>query len=182
MDPSTPGVSQDASPGPEYVAVGQITKPHGLRGEVQVKPLTENPQRFGPGSAMFVGVDASSLDPISVSYSRPHQAGLRVRFDAVSDAAAAEKLRGRFLFIPVGDLGELREGEYWEHELVGLDVRHVDGTHMGKLAAVIDRPGQDLWSINTPTGEVLFPAARELVREVNLEQRIVVIDPPEGLF
>lgn len=182
MDLLTPDSSQDPSSGPEYVAVGQITKPHGLRGEVQVKPLTENPQRFAPGSAMFVGADASSLAPISVSYSRPHQAGLRVRFDAVSDAAAAETLRGRFLFIPVGELGELREGEYWEHELVGLGVHHVDGTRIGTLAAVIDRPGQDLWSIDTSTGEVLFPAARELVREVNLEQRVVVIDPPAGLF
>lgn len=182
MDPSTPDLSQDPSSGPEYIAVGQITKPHGLRGEVRVKPLTENPQRFAPGSAMFVGADASGLVSISVSYSRPHQAGLRVRFDAVSDAAAAETLRGQFLFIPVRELGELQEGEYWEHELVGLDVHNVDGTRLGALAAVIDRPGQDLWSIDTSAGEVLFPAARELVREVNLEQRVVVIDPPEGLF
>lgn len=147
-----------------------------------MKPLTENPQRFTPGSAMFVGADASNLTAISVSSSQPHQAGLRVRFGAVSDATAAESLRGQFLFIPTAELGELEEGEYWEHELIGLEVHHVDGTHVGTLAAVIDRPGQDLWSIDTPAGEVLFPAARELVREVNLDRHVVIIDPPEGLF
>lgn len=144
--------------------------------------MTENPRRFAEGSAMFVGTDISSLTPISVLSSRPHQTGLRVRFEAVGDPSAAERLRGQFLFIAADQLGELDEGEYWEHELVGLAVRHVDGTELGKLAAVMDRPGQDLWSIETGAGEVLFPAARELVREIDLERRIVIIDPPEGLF
>ncbi|MEX2588163.1 MAG: ribosome maturation factor RimM, partial [Actinomycetota bacterium] len=105
-----------------------------------------------------------------------------VRFVAVDDAAAAERLRGLYLFVPSSELGELGEGEYWEHQLVGLEVHHVDGTELGILTAVIDRPGQDLWSIDTAWGEVLFPAARELVEEVDLDRRIVIVDPPEGLF
>ncbi|MEX2587747.1 MAG: hypothetical protein WD602_07150, partial [Actinomycetota bacterium] len=74
---------------PEYVAVGRVIKPHGLHGEVQVKVLSDNPHRFDAGSQMFCGTDISSLSPINVSASYPYQAGLRVRFVAVDDAAAA---------------------------------------------------------------------------------------------
>lgn len=166
----------------EYIAVGRVAKPHGLHGDVLVKVLTENPQRFAPGSVLLAGIDQSSLSQVEVAGAKPHQAGLRVQFEGYGDATAAERLRGCYLFVPADQLGRLAEGQYWEHELVGLRVERVDGTELGSLAAVVDRPGPDLWSIRTPGGEVLFPAARELVVEIDVPGGRVVIDPPEGLF
>lgn len=182
MGTPTSGFDADAHPEPRFVAVGRVVKPHGLRGEVQVKVLTENERRFAAGSELFAGLDVDKVSPVSVASSRYHKTGLRVRFSGFDDPANAETLRGMYLFVPVAELRRLGEDEFWEHELIGLAVRHVDGSELGILAAVIERPGPDLWTIETGRGGVLFPAAKELVRRVDLKRRVVIVDPPEGLF
>jgi 16S rRNA processing protein RimM len=105
-----------------------------------------------------------------------------LHFEDSASLEDAELLRDLLIFVAKDALEELGEGEFWEHELVGLSVVRRDGRPLGTLAEVIDRPGQDLWSIQTITGDVLFPAAEALVISIDVEAGTIVIDPPEGLF
>jgi 16S rRNA processing protein RimM len=167
----------------EYLLVGRIVKPHGLRGEVLIRVLSDNPDRFAAGAELLWGADLDSAQPVTIVSSRDHKGALLVFFEGIHSLEEAEPLREWLLFVGASEIGELEdEDAFWEHQVIGLDVLHVNGTALGRVADVLARPAQDLWSIETASGEVLFPAAKELVVSVDLDAGKVVIDPPEGLF
>jgi 16S rRNA processing protein RimM len=159
------------------LVVGRVVKPHGIRGEVVVHPETDNPKRFEEGSTMFAGDR-----PMTVRASRPHQGRLLVFFDGVEDRNAAELLRDVELEIDAADAGELPDGSYYPHELQGCAVVDADGRTLGTLLRVDENPANDLWVVSRDGEEVLVPAVKEIVRDVDLLARRVVLDPPEGLF
>jgi len=175
--------SEESEEEAEYLLVGRVVKPHGLRGEVLIRVLSDNPDRFAGGAELLWGPNLDSAEPITVVSSRDHKGALLVFFEGIHSLEEAEPLRERLLFVDVSEVDDLEdEDAFWEHEVIGLDVLHADGRVLGKVAEVYSRPAQDLWSVETPTGEVLFPAAKELVVSVDLDGGKVVIDPPEGLF
>jgi 16S rRNA processing protein RimM len=153
-----------------------------LGGEVLVKVLSQNPTRFGSGAELLVGKDPDSADLIEVAGSRMEGGRLLVRFAKSSSVEVAETLRDLLIFVPKEALDQLGEDEFWAHDLVGLTVVDTGGVVLGTLDQVIDRPAQDLWSIKTDKGDVLFPAAKPLVLSVDLEGGTIVVDPPQGLF
>jgi 16S rRNA processing protein RimM len=167
--------------------VGEITRPHGIRGEVVVRSLSENPARFQPGSRLLVGRDVDTVVEMVIGAVRPQQPGpqsgrLLVTFDLVPDRSAAEALRGCRIFAPAAALPELPDDMFWERDLVGLPVVDVDGTDLGVISAVLSRAEQDLWEVQTPGGPVLLPAAKGIVVSVDLGAGRVTVDPPAGLF
>lgn len=166
----------------DFVLVGRVVKPHGLHGEVLVKVLSDNPSRFDAGAQLLVGKDPGSADLMEVASARVNQDRLLLQFAESSSLEDAELLRDLMIFVGRDALEELGDGEFWEHELIGLSVVHRNGEVLGTLGEVIDRPAQDLWSIQTPRGDVLFPAAQPLVVSIDVEGGTIVIDPPEGLF
>lgn len=177
--PATPGrAPQDA------IIVGEILKAHGIRGEVVAVSFSENPARFARGSHLLVGSDPQSALDMVVGASRPQAPGrLLLGLEGVVDRTQAEALRGARLFAAHEDLPELPQGSYWERDLIGLAVVNRSGHPLGSICGVLSRLEQDLWQVATPTGAVvLVPAAREIVVEVDLAQRRVVLDPTPGLF
>lgn len=159
-----------------------MVKPHGLQGEVLVRVFSDNPARFAPGSQLFIGFAPESARAVKVDTSRVDRDRLLMHLDGYLTLESAETLRDQLLFVPTDALGRLGEDEFWEHELVGMTVRRKDGTVLGQITGVLDRAAQDLWSVRTDKGEVLFPAAKQLVVSVDVNSRTAVIDPPEGLF
>ncbi|CAN5834542.1 ribosome maturation factor RimM [soil metagenome] len=167
----------------EFLLVGRVVKPHGLRGEVLIRVLSDNPSRFAAGAELLWGADRDSAEPVTVVLSRAHKGALLVFFEGIHRLEDAEPLRDRLLFVDASEVDDLEdEDAFWEHEVVGLEVLRTDGRVLGRVAEVFSRPAQDLWSVDTGSGEVLFPAAKELVVSVDLDAGKVVIDPPEGLF
>lgn len=167
---------------PEFVLVGRVVKPHGLEGEVLIRVMSDNPNRFDPGSELLLGPDPQAGRRVRVRESRRHLGRLLLTLDQAATLHEAELLRGELLFVAASDLQELEADAFWEHQLVGMTVRHQCGVTLGTVHEVLGRPGQDLWSIETPSGHVLFPAAGQLVISVDRDTGVIVIDPPEGLF
>ncbi|TMK53329.1 MAG: 16S rRNA processing protein RimM [Actinobacteria bacterium] len=158
-------------------------RPHGIRGEVVVRSLSENPDRFQPGSRLLVGHDVDAAVEMVIGAVRPQRPGrLLVAFDGAPDRTAAEALRGRRIFARATALPELPDDVFWERDLVGLPVVDVEGAALGVISAVLSRTEQDLWEVQTPSGPVLLPAAKGIVVSVDLEGRRVTVDPPAGLF
>jgi len=160
------------------VVVGEITKAHGLRGEVVVLVLSDNPERFASGSSVFLE-DGREL---RVRAARPSGARLLVSFDGVEDRTAAERLRGASLVVPESMLPALPEGEYWPHELEGCRVVTESGRTLGAVTEVVSNPANDLWVVVDETGtETLVPAIREVVIEVDVRARRVLVRDVPGL-
>ncbi|HEX2297615.1 MAG TPA: ribosome maturation factor RimM [Pseudonocardiaceae bacterium] len=160
--------------------VGRVGRPHGLRGEVTVQVRTDSPeQRFIPGARLGVSPGRT----LTVAAARPHAGALLVRFDGVSDRAAAAELRGALLTIDVADLPELDDPEeYYDHQLEGLAAVGPDGAVLGTVRAVVHAPASDLLVVETAGGEALVPFVRDIVSTVDLDSGRVVLDPPAGLL
>jgi 16S rRNA processing protein RimM len=162
---------------PELLLAGEAGKPHGVGGEVHVVRISDDPTRFEPGSRL-VHADGREL---VIETARPHGNRLLVKFEQVDDRDAAGSLRGA-LYVPSSATRTLEPGEFWSHRIVGCEVRTVAGTEIGRVAEVVPGPAQDLMRVATPDGERLIPMVEAIVVEVDMDARVVTIDPPEGLI
>jgi 16S rRNA processing protein RimM len=150
--------------------VGRITKAHGLRGEVVVDLLSSEEARLAPGAVL-----GSRVGELTVGSSRPHQGKWLVVFDGVGSREAAEALRGVELTgAPLEDPDAL-----WVHELVGAEVVDAAGVRRGRVRAVIPNPADDLLELD---GGALVPVTFVVGFEGEGAQRVLRIDPPDGLF
>jgi len=164
---------------PRWVAVGRITRTHGVKGEVSVLPLSDVGSRFEAGSTLFL--EEREDRPLTIRASRPHQQRLLVAFRGVEDRTSAEALRGRYLFVPASSAPHLPEGEYWAHDLVGCEVLMEDGRSLGRIREILHTQANDVWAAEGVDGEVLIPALKDVVQEVDVAGRRVVVREIPGL-
>jgi 16S rRNA processing protein RimM len=160
------------------VVVGKVTKAHGLRGEVAVFAISDNPDRFNPGASLFL----ENGRELRVRASRSGAGRLLVAFEGVDDRSEAERLRGATLVVPRSMLPPLPEGEYWPHELEGCSVVTGSGRELGRIADVVSNPAHDLWlAVDEAGTETLVPAIREVVVSVDVVAKLVVVQDIPGL-
>jgi 16S rRNA processing protein RimM len=164
------------------VAVGRVGKAHGIRGDVFVEPWTDDPDdRFAAGSLLRTGTSGSAS--LTVASSRDHSGKLVVHFEGIDDRNAAETLRGTVLHIPASARPPIDDpDEFYDTDLIGLNVRTVSGDPVGVVADVIHSPASSLLSVEADGREVLVPFLRQFVPVVDLEAKVIEIDPPEGLL
>ncbi|MCA1727512.1 MAG: ribosome maturation factor RimM [Actinobacteria bacterium] len=153
------------------IAVGRVTRVHGVRGEVAVQPLSDYPDRFAAGSELHLE-DGST---VVISAARPHADRILVSFRDIADREAAEALRGAYLFVSEAELPPLPEGSFWPHQLEGCEVRAEDGRVLGTLTEVLQGPGNDVWAVDGEDGRRLVVAVRDAVIEVDVGARRVVV-------
>ena len=165
------------------LVVGRIGRAHGIKGEVTVEVRTDEPeQRLGPGAVL--ATDPASAGPLIIETGRVHSGRLLLRFEGVKDRTGAEALRNTLLIAEV-DPAELPEDpeEFYDHQLMDLDVVTVDGTAVGRISEISHLPYQDLLVVKRPDGsEVMIPFVEEIVPEIDLEEQRAVINPPPGLL
>ncbi len=167
-----------------YLAVGHIIGVHGLRGEVKVEPYTDFPERFTPGAELFLGTE---LDEITIRQARPHKGHLLLMLNGIDDRAAAEALRGQWLFVDEADAGELEEGEYWIHDIIGLRVETEDGGVLGEVIDVLPTGANDVYIVRPEQGvnhdqEILLPAIADVILAVDVAAGTIQVRLPEGLL
>ncbi|MFF5522129.1 ribosome maturation factor RimM [Streptomyces coeruleorubidus] len=165
------------------LVVARIGRAHGIKGEVTVEVRTDEPElRLSPGAVLTT--DPASVGPLTIETGRVHSGRLLLRFEGVSDRTGAEALRNTLLIADV-DPEELPEGEdeYYDHQLIDLDVVTADGTEVGRITEISHLPTQDLFIVERPDGsEVMIPFVEEIVAEIDLEEQKAVITPPPGLI
>jgi 16S rRNA processing protein RimM len=176
----------DGAPG--FLVVGHVTKPHGIYGEILVKPLTDHPEgTFAPGVVLFLGDEAArspdpDRPPLEVVGARSVRTGVLVDFRGIESRSEAEALRGRYVLRAREEVEPLEEGEVFQHELLGMEVVTVDGTSLGTVREVYDLAPVELLEVRGDRGETMIPFRKEIVREVDRTGRRIVVDPPEGLL
>ncbi|MDX2119708.1 MAG: ribosome maturation factor RimM [Gemmatimonadota bacterium] len=170
---------------PRYLAVGRLRKPHGLKGEFAIFPLTAEPDVvFAPGRRLVrMGLDGAVLgEPIEVERSRGYHREWLVKFRGLEARDDTENWRGQFLGAPAEELTPPAEGEVYLHELEGFAVRGEDGTAYGLVTGLIELPAGVALEVQGPKREFLLPFIKQFVREVRREDRVLVVALPEGLL
>ena len=163
---------------PEGLIVGLIRAPHGVRGEVNVDPRTDVPDRFRPG----VTLHCDGIGPLRVTAVRGLAGRPVVRFDGYATRPQAEVLQGRFLRVSRDEARAAAGGAYLWADLLGLQAQAPDGTLIGELREVLRAGETDVLVIRRiEGGDLLVPALASVVREVDLAARRIVIVPQEEL-
>lgn len=166
------------------VAVGEVLKPHGLGGEVRVRVLTDRPQeRFsGLHECVLWEPEIDRREPCRITACRLEDETVLVKMDGIDSPERARQLSGRFLAIDRALALPPPEGHFYPWQLEGARVETRDGRVAGVFVGIEGGGGQDLWVITDGQRERLIPAVPEIVVEVNVAERRIVIDPPEGLL
>jgi 16S rRNA processing protein RimM len=174
------------------VVVGRVGRAHGIRGEVSVELRTDEPdRRFSAGVVLRTqapqgGEPHGPGRPVALTVrgTRWHQSRLLVTFEEARDRNDAEALRGLLLAVEV-DPSESPEDpeEFYDHQLMGLAVVTRGGEPVGEVAEIVHGPAQDLLSVRAEDGrEILVPFVAQLVPEVDLPARRVVVEDIPGLL
>ncbi|WP_030680508.1 ribosome maturation factor RimM [Streptomyces rimosus] len=165
------------------LVVARIGRAHGIKGEVTVEVRTDEPElRLAPGAVL--ATDPPTAGPLTIETGRVHSGRLLLRFEGVRDRTGAEALRNTLLIAEV-DPEEVPEDpeEFYDHQLIDLDVVTTDGTAVGRITEISHLPYQDLLIVRRPDGdEIMIPFVSEIVPEIDLEQQRAVVDPPAGLL
>jgi 16S rRNA processing protein RimM len=159
---------------PERVRIGYIRRAVGLRGEVEVEPLTDDKGRFKPGLSVRAGAAVRQVEAV-----RDGSLNLVLKFAGVDGRGMAEELRGKYLEIETTEIQPLPEGSYYHWQLLGLEVFDVGGAKLGEVTDILDNPANDIYVVANGEAQVLVPAVSEVVRSINLEAGRMVVDLPE---
>ncbi|MEU7200128.1 ribosome maturation factor RimM [Streptomyces sp. NPDC045470] len=165
------------------LVVARIGRAHGIKGEVTVEVRTDEPElRLAPGAVL--ATDPPATGPLTIETGRVHSGRLLLRFEGVRDRTGAEALRNTLLIAEI-DPEEVPEDpeEFYDHQLVDLDVVTRDGIEVGRIAEISHLPYQDLLIVRRPDGsEIMIPFVSEIVPEIDLAEQKAVVDPPPGLL
>lgn len=173
-----------ASAATGQVLVGLVLRPHGLRGEIVVEPLSDTPRRFAPGSRLLlVRRQQSPPESVEVAAAHPAPTGLRLTLRGVTTREAAEALRGAELRVDREEVPAPPEGSFYVFELVGcraFDARHGD---LGTVVDLVDGPGGALIVVERPDGSRLpIPFVESFLVGVDREARRIDWKLPKGLL
>lgn len=166
----------------ELINVGYISGFHGVKGEVKVKATTDFPEkRFAVGNKLLVTGGKETVE-LTISQHRVHKNINMLRFTEIDNLNEIEKYKGYALKIEAEDLLDLDDDEYYHFELIGLTVFDYQNNPLGEVIGVMHTAANDNLVVKSGKKEVLIPFIKDVVNEVNLEEKSITLFEVEGLF
>ncbi len=166
----------------DLVAIARIARPRGLRGECVADILTDFPERFAETGDVVAVLADGSRRPLILEDARFQKDRVHLKFSQVDDLDGAEELRGAEICVPETETVELEEGEFFDWELVGCRVETVGGEPIGTVRELMKTGGTEILVVDGKSKEFLIPFAESICTDVDVERKLIVVDPPEGLL
>lgn len=164
----------------ELVAIARIARPRGIRGEVVAEILTDCPERF-EGLETVTAVIGEGRRELKIENAWFQNERIVLKFEGIDSIEAAEELRDAEICVPDSDAVELEEGEFFDWQLEGCEVLTVGGERLGTVKELMRTGGTEILVI-TGDREYLVPFAESICTEVDVVNKRIVVDPPEGLL
>jgi len=161
----------------QFITVGRILAPWEYHGYLKVEVITDFPERFAAESTVYI-----NKKPVTIEDVLWQRGKAIVKFDAVDTEKDAEKMRGQLVEIQFSQLQPLPEGQYYQFQLIGLEVRTVQGEVVGEISDILPTSNNDIYVVAGEGGEILIPATDEIIKSIDLEQGIITIEPVKGLL
>lgn len=155
----------------EFLAVGEILRPQGLRGELKIRPLTDDPDRFFDLKRVRVGNEWRTI-----KCTRVHEGIVYARIEGVYSREAADTLRGALLYVSREEAVRLPEDAAFICDLIGCEATDTEGVPHGTLTDVLQPGGADVYVFKGPRGELLVPALKRVVLTVDVREKRILLD------
>jgi 16S rRNA processing protein RimM len=163
----------------DWVLVGTIAGAFGVRGEMKVQLATDFPDRFKPNLTLYAGEDHR---PVVVTSSRPIGDRVALTLADIKDRNAAQAMFSTPLYVRRGDVMPLPEGRFYHDEIIGLRVVTTSGDQIGTVVEILATGSNDVYVAREGDSEVLIPALKDIVKEIDLPAGKMVVEPIEGLL
>lgn len=161
----------------QKINTGKITATHGIRGEVKVYPLSDFSARFDKNSKLYV----DDL-PLTIEKSRSHKNMFIIKFKGYDNINDVLKFVGKYLEINKKDTAPLPEGEFYIFDIIDCHVYTNDDIYVGKVESIIETGSNDVYVVKHEKKEVLIPAIRQVISNIDIENKKIIITPLEGLL
>lgn len=169
----------------KWFNVGKIVNTHGIKGEVRVISKTDFAnERYKKGNSLFLFLPESSqpIEIIVATY-RTHKNFDLLTFEGYYNINQVEEWKGAILKVPETQLTKLPKGEYYFHEIIGCAIVTEDGDEIGKVKEILTPGANDVWVVKGKSGkEQLIPYIDDVVRDINVSDKVITITPIEGLL
>lgn len=167
---------------PDYVSIGRVARPHGVRGELRIEATTDEPDRFNRLETVYLGRKADQLERFEVSSARMHHQQVLLQLKGIDSREAAGRLRSLTVFVPIADAIPLAEGEFFVFQLYGMRVVTDEGEPLGTIQDVIQTTANDVFVVGGDQySEILLPDTEEVVLSIDREERLVTVRLIPGL-
>jgi 16S rRNA processing protein RimM len=159
----------------EYLIIGEILKPQGVKGEVKVRPITCDPSRFEGLNRVFFKDDAGAFAPEKIKVIRVDPDAVYLTVKGYADRTEAEKLRGKLLYVDRASAARLPEDAEFICDLIGCVATDDSGRLIGTLSDVMQPGAGDVYVFQGPMGEVLVPALKSVFLEVDVRNKQMLL-------
>jgi 16S rRNA processing protein RimM len=165
---------------PVFLAVGKLHRAHGIQGEIIMEVLTDFPERLNAGDTLFVGKEHQ---PVRLRSRRWHNRNLLVAFEGYANPEVVGIFVNQLVQVRADDRPPLPEGEYYHHQLLGLQVVDENGRPLGRLKQILETGANDVYIVQPEQGkEILLPAIDSVLRSIDLAQGQIIVHLLPGLL
>jgi len=161
----------------DFLIIGRVLAPWGLKGDFKAEILTDFPQRFAPDQEVYIGEA-----PMLIERSRSHKGSIILKLNKVSSIEDVEQLRDKYLKVPQKDAFPLQEGQYYQFQIIGLKVSTSEGKSLGEIKEILATGSNDVYVVKGEDGEFLIPAIEDVVKQIDLDKGTMIIEEIEGLL
>lgn len=166
----------------ENLEIGQIVNTFGIKGFVKVNPFVDDISRFDDLKKVYIKKQ-KTIKEFEVEEVKYHKNMVLVKFKGIDKVEEAETLRNSYLEVDRENAIDLQEGEYFIADLLGLDVITDEGNTLGKLEDIFNTGSNDIYVVKDELGkQILLPAISEVIKEINLEEKKILVHLLEGLI
>lgn len=165
----------------EYLSIGQIINTHGFRGEVKVYPLTDDISRFEKLKEVYLE-ENDGLMKYKVESVKLLSSTVAVKLKGIDSEEAADKLRGFYVKVDRKSAVKLPKDTYFICDLIDLEVYDEKGLLIGTVKDVLQTGSNDVYVVQSSGKDILIPALKDIVKKIDLENKKILVEMPEGLI
>ncbi len=166
-----------------FLSIGKIVGVHGIHGTLKVYSYAESLSFYDAGNAILIRTPSGDKRTCMIKSGKPHKKTILLILAEITDRNAAEDLVGSELLAERSALPALKDGEYYWIDIIGCDVFTEGEDYIGRVESIFPTGNNDVYVVKNPeTGkETLIPALKTVVGDIDLDEKKIVVNLPEGL-
>ena len=165
-----------------HVLIAEIIGTHGIKGTHKFRSYAESLEVFEPGRSILVREGSGRETSLEIAWTKHHIRTPLLSFKGINDRNQAEALIGAKLFIPKAELPQLENGSYYWIDLIGIEVYTTEDEYLGRIESIIETGSNDVYIVKDKKKEILIPALESVVTDIDLSQKRMQVDLPDGLI